>query len=133
MDFGAFDKKQLEEYAERAKAEWGSTPEWREHEARSVDRTAGEEARLGEELMALFAPFGRMSAEGADPACEAAQAQARAIQDFITAHFYTCSDEVFLQLGRSYGCGGEFTRNIDAAAGEGAAAFASRAIELGWA
>ena len=58
-----------------------------------------------------------------------ATAQAKRIQDFITAHYYTCTDEIFAQLGRAYGSGGDFTRNIDAAAGEGAAAFAMHAVE----
>ena len=79
--------------------------------------------------MELFKPFGRMAAEGVDPASPEAVAQARLIQSYITDHFYTCSDEVFLQLGRSYGCGGDFTRNIDATAGNGAGVFAMHAVE----
>ena len=51
------------------------------------------------------------------------------LQDFISERFYHCSDEVLAGLGQMYGAGGEFTANIDAAAGEGTANFASRAIE----
>ncbi len=129
LAFDAFDTSRIDEYAAQAKASWGESPEWREYERKSAGRTKGDEMAMGAELMALFEPFGRMAAEGADPASDAAAAQARRIQDFITEHYYTCTDEVFLQLGHAYGCGGDFTRNIDASAGEGAAAFAERAIE----
>ena len=33
MDFSAFDTKKLDEYAARAKASWGATPEYREYDA----------------------------------------------------------------------------------------------------
>lgn len=129
LGFEAFDTSKIDEYAAQAKASWGTTPEWAEYQHRSSGRTKKEEMALGEDLMALFEPFGRMAADGADPASPEAAAQARLIQAFITEHFYTCTDEVFLGLGQMYGAGGDFTRNIDAAAGEGAAIFAMHAIE----
>jgi len=130
LSFDAFDTSKIDEYTAQAKASWGSSPEWKEYERKSAGRTKGEERAMGEEMMELFVPYGAMAKAGADPASDEAQAQARRIQQFITEHFYTCSDEVFLQLGRSYGSGGEFTHNINAVAGEGAAEFASRVIEL---
>ena len=139
MEFSAFDTSKMDEYAQQAKASWGHTPEWRDFEQKSAGRSPAREKELGAQLMELFKPFGQMAAAeaasaagtaSADPACEAAQAQARAIQEFISEHYYACSDEVFAQLGRAYGSGGDFTRNINAAAGEGAAEFAARAIEV---
>ena len=127
--FEAFDKSKLNEYAARAKASWGETPQWDEYERKRSKRTERQEEEVGQNLMALFKPFGVMVAEGANPSSEQAQKQAAAIQSFITQHYYECSNEVFAQLGRMYGAGGEFTCNIDAAAGEGAAAFAAQAIE----
>ncbi len=129
VTFKAFDTSEMDEYAAQAKASWGNSPEWKEFERKSAGRTKGEQLAMGEELLDLFKPFGAMAAEGADPACDAAVAQAKCIQDFITEHWYTCSDEVFLQLGRAYGSGGDFTRNIDAHAGDGAGEFAMRAVE----
>ena len=128
MSFEAFDTSKIDEYAQQAKASWGDTREWKEFEVKSASRSAQDEKALGNDLLALFEPFARMAAEGLDPASDAAQAQARTVQDFISAHYYQCSDEVFKQLGVVYGSGGDFTRNINAAAGEGAAEFASRAI-----
>lgn len=128
VDFEAFDTSKLDEYAAEAKAQWGATPAWKEYEAKSAGRSAGEQASIGQDMMALFIPFGNMAAEGNDPASAEAKAQAAAIQAYITKHFYTCTDEIFAQLGRAYGAGGDFTRNIDAAAGSGAAEFAAKAV-----
>lgn len=129
LTFEAFDTSKMDEYAAQAKASWGASPEWKEYERKSAGRTKQEESALGEAMMALFEPFGRMAADGADPTCEEAQAQAKQIQAYISEHFYACSDEVFLQLGRGYGSGGDFTRSIDAHAGNGAGEFAMKAVE----
>lgn len=128
MNFDAFDTEKMDEYAARAKASWGKTAEYAEYEQKSAGRTRAEEADKGAQLMALFEPFGRMAAEGVDPASAEAVAQAKRIQDFISENFYTCSIQVFAQLGMSYGAGGEFTENIDKAAGSGAGEFAAKAV-----
>ena len=112
----------------QAKELWGGTEAWAEFEKRAAGRTTEEERGMGEELMALFAPFAKMAADGVDPAAPEAQAAARRIQAHITEHFYPCTDEIFAGLGAMYGAGGDFTRNINKAAGPGAAEFASRVI-----
>ncbi len=129
VSFEAFDTSKIDEYAEQARAAWGESPAWKEYERKSARRTKDEQAALGADLMALFVPFGRMAAAGKDPASDEAKRQAKRIQDFITEHYYTCTDEIFAQLGKAYGSGGEFTRNIDATAGSGAAEFAAQAVE----
>ncbi|MBR7010053.1 MAG: MerR family transcriptional regulator [Oscillospiraceae bacterium] len=128
MDFEAFDKKKLEEYAARARQAWGATPEYQEFEQKTAGKTPDEMQRTGDGLMALLAEFGPM--KGGDPAAPEAQALARRVQDYITAHYYSCTKKIFAQLGRMYGSGGEFTENIDRAGGPGAAAFASEAIRI---
>lgn len=127
--FEAFDTSKLDEYAAQAKASWGTTPEWKEYEKKSAGRSKEDNAAMGEELMQLFVPFGRMAADGVSPQSEEAVAQARLIQQFISEHFYACSDEVFAQLGKTYGAGGDFTHNINGVAGQGAAEFAAQAVE----
>jgi len=129
MSFKEFDTSKMDEYAARAKASWGKTPAWKEYEQKSAGRTEKDQQALGNDMMSLFVPFGRMAADGTDPASEEAIAQARLVQDFITEHYYQCTDDIFAQLGRAYGSGGEFTDNINQAAGEGAAEFAARAVD----
>ena len=127
MDFSAFDTRKLDEYAARAKASWGATPEYREFEAKTKDRTPAETQDLSGRMMEIFAQFGAV--RHTDPAGEAAQGLVRTLRDFITEHFYTCSDPVLAGLGQLYAAGGEMTDNIDRAGGEGTARFASRAIQ----
>ena len=81
---------------------------------------------LGERMMRIFAEFGAIRQEA--PASAAAQALVQKLRDFITAHYYTCTDEILAGLGQMYAAGGEMARNIDRAGGEGTAAFASEAI-----
>lgn len=128
MDFEAFDKTKLEEYAARAKESWGETPEYKEFERKNSGKTPAELKQTGDGLMALLAEFGAL--KDGDPAAPEAQNQARRVQAYITEHYYNCTNKIFAQLGRMYGCGGEFTENIDKAGGPGTAAFASEAIRI---
>lgn len=130
LSFKPFDTSKLDEYAAQAKASWGETPQWAEYEQKRTGRTKEDEVAMGERLMKLFVPFGQMSAEGTDPASEAAQAQVAKIQAFITENAYTCTNEILASLGRAYGNGGEFTRNINESAGPGAAEFAAAAVDV---
>ena len=127
MDFEAFDTKKIDEYTARAKAEWGDTPQYKEFESKNKNRTADDQQAINAQMMGLFVEFGTMKQDGADSA--AVQAQVVKLQSFISEHFYLCTDEILSGLGKMYASGGEFTQNIDAAAGEGTAEFVARAIE----
>ena len=48
---------------------------------------------------------------------------------YITDNFYECSDEILRNLRKMYASGGEFTENIDKAAGSGTAEFVANAIK----
>lgn len=126
-DFSAFDRSRLDEYAARAKAVWGDSPEYREYEEKAKDRTPGENHILDEQCMMIFREFGEI--KDADPSSEAAQALVVKLQGFITEHFYKCTDKILGGLGKMYASGGEFTKNIDEYAGEGTAAFVKKAIQ----
>ena len=126
MDFSAFDTKKLDEYAAKAKETWGETPAWQEYEQKSRGRSKAEEAETSRQMMAVFAEFGAIRKE--DPAGPEARALVRKLQDFISAHYYTCTDRILAGLGQMYAAGGEMTDNIDRCGGEGTAAFAGRAI-----
>ena len=130
MDDKDAEKSMPRDYEARAKEHWGETGQWAEYEARWAGRTDAEKEEAGSRLMALFSPFARMRAEGADPSCDEAQRQVEKIRSFIDEHYYTCTREVLAGLGQAYGAGGDFTRNIDAAAGPGAAEFASAAVRV---
>ncbi|MBQ8136300.1 MAG: TipAS antibiotic-recognition domain-containing protein, partial [Clostridia bacterium] len=127
-DFKAFDKSKIEEYAAAAKREWGDTPEYSAYKEKADGRSEKTEIRLSRQMMDIFAAFGEMRSQ--DPANEAVQELVQKLQDFITEHYYHCSNNMLCHLGNLYAAGGEFTENIDQAGGSGTAAFVQRAIQI---
>ena len=110
-------------YIEEAKELWGDTAAWREFEKRS---DASKET--GDGLMKLFAQLGDLKA--LPPESDEAQAAVADIQQYITAHYYECTDEIFSGLGEMYVADERFRKNIDKAGGDGTAEFARAAIRV---
>ena len=127
MNFDVFNTDKLKDYAAQAKASWGETTAYREFEQKSLGRSKEEEASLAGQMMGIFAEFGMVKDD--DPASDAAQSLVRKLQAFITKNYYTCTKDILSGLGKAYAAGGEFTKNIDKAGGEGAAKFAAEAID----
>ena len=126
--FEAFDTGKIEEYAKQAKAAWGNTDAYKEYEQKSKGRTREEDSEISRQIMDIFKEFGKI--READPGSPEAQALVKKLQDYITEKMYTCTDEILSGLGKMYGSGGDFTKNIDSFGGEGTAQFASDAIEI---
>lgn len=126
LDFTAFDTSKMDEYAAQAKAAYGHTAAYSEFEKKSKNRTTKEEQKIASEFMNLFREFGEMTS--LDISSQPVQMQVKKLQDFITEHYYTCTNEILKGLGAMYSCGGEMTENINNAGGKGTADFASRAI-----
>ena len=136
LKFDAFDTRKIDEYAAQAKAAWGTTPAYKEFEQKSKDRTRADDQNIAQGLMDIFAEFGAIKGadlgtdKGADPASAEAQALVKKLQDYITQHFYNCTNEILSGLGKMYAGGGDFTKNIDSYGGEGTAEFVHQAIEV---
>ena len=127
MSFEAFDTRKIDEYAERAKASWGTTDAYKEYERKSAGRTEETQQKLNVEMMSIFAEFGKI--KDMAPESEEAVVLARKLQDHITEHYYTCTDKILLGLGAMYAGGGDLTTNIDEVGGAGTALFACEAIK----
>jgi dGTP triphosphohydrolase len=127
MNFDAFDSEQIEEYAARAKAQWGKTEAYAEYEKKAAHRSAAAQQQIAAGLMDIFTEFGSIRESAAADSPEAA-ALVQKLQAYITEHYYHCTDEILAGLGAMYAADGEFRQNIDRAGGEGTADFASRAI-----
>ncbi|MBQ3078911.1 MAG: MerR family transcriptional regulator [Clostridia bacterium] len=126
MSFSAFDKGKIDEYTRRAKEKWGETKEYKEFEGKSQKRSKIMEGEINRELMEIFCAFAGIRDQS--PESKQAAEMVNVLQKFISEHFYACSDEILLSLGKMYACGGEFTENIDRCAGSGTAAFVNEAI-----
>lgn len=93
MDFTAFDTQKIQEYTRQAKQQWGATSAYKEFEQKTAHQTAQEAANMGSRLMEILAVFGGMQHKS--PAAPAVQTQVKALQAFITEHYYTCTKEIF--------------------------------------
>ena len=127
MDFDAFDKSKLKEYAEKARETWGNTEAYSEYEEKSKGRTDAENGIIAKEMMDIFRDIGRLKDLG--PESDEVKMKIRELQEHITKNYYKCTDEILKSLGTMYASGGEFTKNIDKAAGEGTAVFVNEAIK----
>ena len=128
MDFSAFDTKKIDEYSKRAKEQWGNSEAYREFEEKSKDRTKEDEQDIMKEFMKIFAEFGEL--KSMQPDAKEVQEQVCKLKDYITKHFYNCTDDILMCLGKMYAGGGEFTQNIDSVGGDGTAEFTAEAIRI---
>ena len=128
MDFSPFDRSKQESYAAEAKKRWGKTEAYKEFEEKTAGQTQAQQDSVANGLMAIFVRMGAIRT--ADPASPEAQALVKELQEYITAHYYTCTRQILRGLGMMYIAGDEMTANIDAAGGEGTARFAHNAIEI---
>ena len=128
MDFKAFDRNKIDEYAAQAKAAWGKTSAYKEFEEKTKGRTESEEQDINVDMMNIFAEFGSMIS--LQPEAECVQSQVKKLQDFITANFYNCTNDILCGLGSMYAGGGDFATNIDSFGGAGTAEFVFKAIQI---
>ena len=115
-------------YETEVRARWGSTSAYLEHEKKTKNYTKDKWAEANEGLMAVFAEFAECKNSGSSADSDEAQTLVAKLQAHITAHYYTCTDEILAGLGKMYVCDERFKKNFDKH-GEGTAAFAAAAIE----
>lgn len=80
VDFTVFDRSKIDEYAKRAREQWGNNDAYKEFVEKAKDRTQEEDDRLAEEFVELFVEFGTMRNESPDS--ERVQLQVKKIQDY---------------------------------------------------
>lgn len=131
ISMNVFDKSQLEAqrraYAQEARDKWGSTDAYREHEEKTKGYSAEAWDSVTDGMDALMAEFAACRKNSSAPDSDAAQALVKRWQDYITAHFYTCTMEILAGLGEMYAADERFAANIDRH-GEGTAMFMREAI-----
>ena len=118
----------MKTYEKEARARYGNTDAYREHEEKTKNYTKEKWAEANDGLMAIFAEFAACKDSGASGDSAEAQALVAKLQAHITANYYTCTDEILAGLGKMYVCDERFKKNIDKC-GEGTAKFAEEAIE----
>ena len=119
----------MKNYENEARARYGNTDAYREHEQKTKNYTKEKWSEANEGLMAIFAEFAACKESDASADSAEAQALVAKLQAHITANYYTCTDEILAGLGKMYVDDERFKKNIDKY-GEGTAEFAAEGIRI---
>ena len=117
----------MKNYETEARSRWGATAAYREHEQKTKNYTKEKWAEANDDLMAIFAEFAACKDSGASADSTEAQALVAKLQAYITANYYTCTDEILAGLGKMYVADERFKKNIDKYS-EGTAEYVNMAI-----
>ena len=133
ITMSAFDNSEYEtarqQYENEAKQRWGGTDAYEESQA----KTAGYSKDKWNDVLAgmngVFVEFAECKRCGESVDSNVVQQLVKKLQDYITANFYYCTDDILAGLGQMYVCDERFKNNIDSH-GEGTAEFVSEAIKI---
>ena len=124
LEFKNWDPKKIDEYQSQAENLYGKTEAWRQYKSKPARQVSD----AGAKVMDFFVELGQM--KNLAPESEAVQDWVRRLQEFFTANFYDCTNQILMSLGEMYAGGGSMTENIDKAGGPGTGAFAKEAIDI---
>ena len=119
----------IKDYKIEARERWSNTDAYREHEQKTKNYTKEKWAEANDGMMEIFVEFAACKASGASADSAEAQALVAKLQAYITANYYTCTNEILAGLGKMYVADERFKKNIDKH-GEGTAEFAAEAIKV---
>ena len=133
IKMSAFDNSEYEtarqQYEDEAKQRFGETDAYKESRA----KTAGYSKEKWNDVLGgmngVFAEFAECRNCGERADSDTAQRLVKKLQDYITANFYHCTDDILAGLGQMYVCDERFRNNIDKN-GDGTAEFVSEAIGI---
>ena len=119
----------MKSYETDARERYGNTAAYCEHEQKTKNYTKEKWAEANDGLMAIFSEFSACKNRGVSADSAEAQVLVAKLQAYITANYYTCTDEILAGLGKMYVCDERFKKNIDKY-GEGTAEFAAEGIRI---
>ena len=119
----------MDKYSTEARERWGDTSAYREHEEKTKHYTKEKWAEANDGMMLIFAELAACKNSGVRADSAEAQALVDKLQAYITANYYTCTDEILAGLGKMYVADERFKKNIDKY-GEGTAEFAAEGIRI---
>lgn len=132
MNMDLFDNSEYEtarkEYEAEAKQKWGGTAAYREYEQKSAAYTNKDFDEINKGLDSIMAQFAECMRSGASYADADAQTLVQTLQGYISANFYSCTNQILSGLGEMYVADERFKANIDKHGG-GTAEFISAAIK----
>jgi len=133
ITMSAFDNSEYEtarqQYEDEAKQRWGGTDAYKESQTKTAGYSKDKWNDVLGGMNSIFAEFTECKNCGGSTDSETAQSLVKKLQDYITANFYHCTNEILAGLGQMYVCDERFKNNIDKN-GEGTAEFVAEAIKI---
>ena len=133
ITMSAFDNSEYEsarqQYEDEAKQRWGGTDAYKESQAKTAGYSTDKWNDVLTGMNGVFGEFAECKNCGESTESEAAQQLVKKLQDYITANFYHCTNEILAGLGQMYVCDERFKNNIDKC-GEATADFVAEAIKI---
>jgi len=133
ITMSAFDSSEYEsarqQYEDEAKRRWGGTDAYKESQAKTAGYSKDKWNDVLDGLNGVFVEFAECKRCGESVDSNVVQQLVKKLQDYITANFYYCTDEILAGLGLMYVCDEGFKKNIDKN-GEGTAEFVCEAIKI---
>ena len=133
ITMSAFDNSEYEtarqQYEDEAKQRWGNTDAYKESQAKTAGYSKEQWNDVLGGMNGIFAEFADCKKCGESADSDTAQRLAKKLQDYITANFYHCTDDILAGLGQMYVCDERFQANLDKY-GEGTAKLMSDAIAI---
>lgn len=126
INMKAFDNSSFEQYRDEVKEKWGDSQAYAEYTQKQ--KSNPDQAALQAGMDEIMAEFAACRNQGCSPESAEARALVQKLQDYITAHFYHCTDPILAGLGEMYVADERFRNHIDKH-GEGTAAFIRQAIQ----
>ena len=131
ITMSAFDNSDYEtarnRYEAEAKRRWGETAAYKEHAEKTANYSKDQWQEVNDGLMTVLAKFAACMKDGNTANSDEAQALVKELQNYITANYYTCTNEILAGLGQMYVADERFKNNIDKHT-LGTATFVSQAI-----
>ena len=124
----AFDNSEFEKHKAEAKEKWGATCAYKEYEEKTKNYSGQRWNDIAEGMDCIMAEFALCMKNGKTPDSAEARHLVKMLQDYITGHYYNCTDQILAGLGQMYVADERFKNNIDRHA-DGTAAFICEAIE----
>ena len=115
-------------YKTEAAKRWGNTEAYKEFSVKNASTSREEFGEIIEGLENIFSEFAACMQNKNAPDSAGAQALVSELQEYISANFYNCTDEILAGLGQMYSADARFRNSIDKH-GEGTAEYVSKAIQ----
>lgn len=119
----------MSSFKEEAKTRWGDTAAYYEYEKKTADYKEDKWQEVNNGLNFIFIKFSDCFKNGNAADSEEAQKLVKELQDYISANYYSCTNEILSGLGQMYVADERFKQNIDAN-GIGTAEFSVEAIKI---